>query len=96
VLGWAKASLAEAEAFGFEHPEAMEGWAQGAPAAAAAAAGGDAAVEPKALATAATKYIDQYKAQGGTVQGAGKRGGEPYNPEEAGQLVEIHFSAPQK
>lgn len=119
VLGWAKASLSDAEAFGFDHPEAAAGWATGATAPAGGAAdaaappqsaaadgsGDDKATAapppvPKALATA-TKFMNKYKQK----NGSGAEGGsgalvaaapEPYDPEEAGQLVEIPFMAPQK
>ena len=101
VLGWAKASLAEAEAFGFEHPEALETFSLGAAAKAVEAVkdGEAAALEPKA---SATKYIDQCTAPGGKV---GKDAlvavtaapaPEPYNLDEAGQMVEIMFAAPPK
>ena len=99
VLGWAKASLAEAEAFGFEHPEAIETFSLGAAAKAVEAVKDGEALEPKA---SATKYIDQYMAPGGKVGRdalvavTAAPAPEPYNPDEAGQLVEIMFAAPPK
>ena len=121
VLGWAKASLVEAEAFGFEHPEALDGFAFGTLSSVTAAAadngvgGGKAAtleegedgaaaakapLVPKALATA-SKFISRYGAgkqhKGGEDAGAlALAGPEPYDPEEAGQLIEINFMAPSK
>ena len=100
MLGWAKANLAEAEAFGFEHPEAFEGFSLSGAAAKAVEAVKDG--EAAALASA-TKHIDQYSAGGKVgkdalvaVNATPAPAPEPYNPEEAGQMVEIMFAAPPK
>ncbi|GAX76583.1 hypothetical protein CEUSTIGMA_g4029.t1 [Chlamydomonas eustigma] len=109
VLGYTKASLAEAEAFGFDHPQAMEGWST-ATVPASSTHDKDATVANSAddkeeasskssVLVTASKFIKQYNAAGKTHK-AGAGGelvvGKPFDPEEAGQEVEFMFLAPPK
>lgn len=104
-MGWAKATLLEAEAFGFEHPEAAETWATAGgsnPAAADSAARGagakgeDGKSVPKAV-DAATKFIKTYNSKQGLKGGEGTAGElvDAAGVEEAGQVVEMTFMAPK-
>jgi len=96
LMGYTKASLQEAEAYGFAHPEAAEDWAAGAGEAKAAGteAGKDNRPVPKALATA-TKFINRYSNGRQHTAGA-EDSGEGGSDEEAGQEVELSFMAPPK
>ena len=99
-MGWAKATLLEAEAFGFEHPEAAENWATPTAADSAArgagAKGEDGKSVPKAV-DAATKFIKTYNSKQVLKGGEGTVGElvEEAGVEEAGQVVEMTFMAPK-